>query len=208
MGAYPALAPPLDRVCEAWARTPPRLRLVLAAVAVLGFGGWTQARLDAAETRWGGAPVEVLVAAEDLPVGAREPALERRALPPAAVPPGAVLELPDDAVLALALPRGHVLAGTHLDVRGAAAGLAEGDRAVPVPVEEGWGVEAGGFVDVWVTAGPSDEAARLLARSSPVLAIDPEQGPTALIGLAVDEVAALTEALSLGQVLLTHAPPP
>jgi len=208
VGGYPALAAPVDRICEAWARIPPRLRLVLAAVAVVGLGGWTSAQLDAAEARWGGTPVEVLVAAQDLPVGTRDPALERRALPPAAVPPGAVRDVPDDAVLALAVPRGHVLADAHLDERGAAAGLGEGRRAVPIPVQQGWGVEAGGFVDVWVTAGPSDDPARLLARSSPVLAVDGEQEPTALVGLAADEVAALTEALSLGQVLLTHAPPP
>ena len=129
-------------------------------------------------------------------------------LPPAAVPPGALDTVPADARLAFALPEGTVLTQAHLDPRGPAAGLAPGLRALPIPMEAGWTLLAGGRVDVWVQDG-SGGPARLVARSCPVLAVaEPEhQAPTALIGLPAAAVGEVARGIGLGAVLLAHAPP-
>jgi hypothetical protein len=168
----------------------------------------TEHRVRQAEARWGGEPRRALVAEAALPVGAAPQRLRGVRLPPGAVPDGAVARVPDGAMLALPLPAGAVLTEAHLDPRGPAAGLPGGLRAVPVPVEDGWGVSAGGWVDVWVL-GAGEQPAALVASSRPVLEVrgDPA-GATALIGLAADEVAGTTAGLALGRVLLTHAPGP
>ncbi|MDQ3537423.1 MAG: hypothetical protein M3415_01285, partial [Actinomycetota bacterium] len=125
-----------------------------------------------------------------------------------AVPPAAVTKVPQGAVLAMALPEGAVLTEAHLDRRGPAAGLAEGLRAVPIPSEDGWGVVAGGWVDVWVL-GAGDTPAQLVAESRPVLQVNHgDAGGTALVGLEVAEVGPTNSGLALGRVLLAHAPPP
>lgn len=209
-GPRPALPRPLDAVSDRWAGLRPRVRVLVAAGAVLVLAAGVQARVNAADDRWGGAPVDVWVATEDLPVGAPPTGLRRVALPPVGVPPEAVSgPVHAGAVLALALPAGAVLTGAHLDARGPAAGLHEQLRVVPVPVEEGWAVTAGGWVDVWVL-GAGEEPAALVARSRPV--VDVRHGTsatTALIALDQDaEVAAATTGLALGRVLLAHAPPP
>lgn len=207
-GPYPAWVTPLDGLFERWARLPPRVRLLVTVAAVLALVLAVQARVARAERRWGGAAVPVLVATEDVPVGAAHPAVAPVELPPAAIPPDALTAVPDGAVVALALPRGAVLTSRHLDPRGPAAGLAAGLRAVPIPVEDGWGVVAGGWVDVWVL-GAGEAPAAQVARSRSVLEVrDDGGGVTALVGLEADEVAATTEGLALGRVLLTHAPPP
>ncbi len=103
-----------------------------------------------------------------------------------------------------------VLTAAHLDPRGPAAGLEPGLRAVPVPVEDGWAVAPGGFVDVWVL-GAEDGTAGQVAASRAVLEVADAQdgaGRTALLALREDEVAATTAGLALGRVLLTHAPAP
>ncbi|HVL98367.1 MAG TPA: hypothetical protein VM324_03655 [Egibacteraceae bacterium] len=209
-GPYPALPRPLDAAAERWAALSPRVRLLAAVTAVVAVTGGLEARVQVAEDRWGGTPVRVLVAPADLPVGAPATGLRRVGLPPAAVPPRAVVDPPPaDAVLALALPEGAVLTAAHLDDRGPAAGLSEDLRAVPVPVEEGWLVTPGGWVDVWVL-GPGDEPATLVARSRPVLEVR-DDGPamTALVALHADnEVGPATAGLALGRLLLAHAPPP
>jgi len=177
-------------------------------VAILALHTAVQARVDRAEQRWGGTPVAALVATADLAVGTVDPPLRQVDLPSAAVPTGAVSSVPPGAVLALALPEGSVLTAAHLDERGGAAGLADGLRAVPIPVEEGWAVAAGGWVDVWVL-GAGEEPARQVASSRAVLAVgDDGASRTALVGLAEHEVGPATEGLALGSVLLTHAPPP
>lgn len=209
-GPYPALPRPLDAASERWASLRPRVRLCVALVALTAVAAGIQARVDAAQHRWGGAPVRVLVASADLPVGAPVDALRRVALPPAAVPPSALTRVPPpDTVLALALPEGAVLTAAHVDARGPAAGLDEGLRAVPVPVEEGWMVRPGGWVDVWVL-GAGDEPATLVARSRPVLEVrEHALATTALIALdQAGEVGPATAGLALGRLLLTHAPPP
>lgn len=209
-GPYPALPRPLDAASERWSALRPRVRLLVAVVAVSALAGGVQARVQAAENRWGGAPVRVLIATEDLPVGAPVTAVRRVPLPPAVVPARAVTEVPaSDAALALALPEGAVLTAAHLDPRGPAAGLDERLRAVPVAVQDGWVVTAGGWVDVWVL-GAGDQLATLVARARPVLEVRTEgAGTTALVGLDGDEeVGAATEGLALGRLLLAHAPAP
>ncbi|HWB70953.1 MAG TPA: hypothetical protein VG452_01950, partial [Egibacteraceae bacterium] len=133
-GPHPALPRPLDALAEHWARLRPRVRTLLAVALLVVAAGALQTRLRAADARWGGAPVAVLVAASDLPVGAPAAGLRRVDLPPAAVPPGAVGDVPEAAVLAMALPEGTVLTRAHLDPRGPGAGLDPSLRAVPVPV--------------------------------------------------------------------------
>lgn len=209
-GPHPRLPRPLDAVSEHWASLRPRVRALVAVASVLAVAGAVQVRVHAAETRWGGTPVSVLVAERHLAVGARATGLRRVALPPAAVPASAVIRPPSPAaVLALALPEGAVLTAAHLDARGPAAGLETSFRAVPVPVEEGWAITAGAWVDVWVL-GSGEEPATLVARSRPVLDISEEDARrTALIGLSQDgEVGAATTGLALGALLLTHAPAP
>ncbi len=206
-GPYPALPRPLDAVSEGWSRLRPRLRLAFGVLGVVLLALAVSARIARADRRWGGTPVQVLVAVEDLPVGAEQLAVRAVERPPAAVPADALSEMPAGAALAFALPEGSVLTATHLDPRGPAVGLPPGSRAVPVPVEQGWGVTSGGRVDVWVL-GAGEEAARQVASAAPVLEVsDDGITRTALIGLAEDQVAATTEGLAVGSLLLTHAPP-
>lgn len=203
-----ALPRPLDRLADAWAALGPRPRLLIAALAIaVGVAGG-EARVIAAEQRWGGPAVEVFVATSDLPAGG-VPQVATVTVPPALVPPRASGPPADDAVLALPLPEGSVLTDQHLDPAGPAAGLDPTLRVLPLPVEEGWGVTAGGWVDVWVL-GVGDQPAELVAVARPVIALEVEETgkPTALIGVAADEVGPTTTGLALGRVVLAHAPPP
>jgi hypothetical protein len=206
-GPYPRLPWPLDAASEGWARLPPRSRLALGLAAAALIAGLGAQRVARAEARWGGAPVAVLVAAEHLPVGATELAVDPVDYPPAAVPPGAVTQIPQGAALALALPEGSVLTEQHLAAQGPAVGLPAGSRAVPVPVDHGWGVVDGGRVDVWVL-GENGQPSRQVAGGAPVLQVtDDGNSRTALIGLTDEEVGPTAQGLAAGGVLLTHAPP-
>lgn len=177
---------------------------LLVVVALLAL----DARGRAVDARWGGTPQPVLVATRALAVGDTVTDVRTVRLPPVAVPRGAVATVGRDTVLALALPEGAVVTDAHVDERGPAAGLAEGMRAVPVPSEPGWGVVEGGWVDVW-TLGTGEETSRLVAQRRPVLDVRADAaGLTSLIGLAEEEVGAVTSGLALGAVLLTHAPAP
>lgn len=209
-GPYPALPRPLDAASERWAALRPRVRIVVTVLAAGVALAGIQARIEAADSRWGGVPVPVLVATADLPVGAPLTDLQDVELPPGAVPVTALTTRPPDgAVLALALPEGAVLTESHVDARGPAAGLDEGLRALPIPVEDGWLVTPGGWVDVWVL-GAGEEPARLVARSRPVLEVREDRpSPTALVGLdAGTEVGPATAGLAVGRLLLAHAPAP
>lgn len=206
-GPHPSLPQPLDAVAERWAHLRPRVRTLVVVGAVLALLAATQLRIQAADRQWGGEPVRVVVASRDVGVGEPATAVERVVRPPVAVPPGAVTDAPPaHAPLAFALPEGAVLTEAHLDPRGPSAGLEDGLRAVPVPVEEGWAITAGGWVDAWVL-GVGEQPATLVASSRPVLEL--REGEVALVGLDRDEeVGEVTTGLALGRVLLTHAPPP
>lgn len=198
----------LDVLSEQWSGLPPRLRMIAAALLVVATLLALDGRGRAIDARWGGEPRTVFVATRFLSVGDGVEDVRRARLPPAVVPPGAVTDVRRDAVVALALPQGAVLTDAHLDGRGAAAGLTDGMRAVPVPSEAGWGLVEGGWVDVW-TLGSGDAPSDLVAQRRPVLEVrNDTSGLTSLIGLAEDEVAAVTSGLALGTVLLTHAPAP
>jgi hypothetical protein len=206
-GAHPALPGPIDALAERWAALAPRVRTGRVLLAVLGAVLASGVRVRAAEARWGGAPVTALVAVADLPVGSPAVGLRRVRLPPDALPARAVTAVPAGAVLTLALPEGAALTAAHLDPTGPAAGLPPGLRALPVPVEEAWGIVAGALVDVWVLG--ADGSTLPAARARPVLEVRGEGGErTALLGLAVDEVTAVTGGLGQGRVLLAHAPVP
>lgn len=206
----PALPLPasIDLMCERWARLPPRLRALCLALLALLLGLVVARHVASVEARWGGAPVTVLRSTRDMPVGSAVRGLDPVALPAAAVPARAVRQVPPGAVLSMALPAGSVLTGTHLDPNGPASGLGPEARAVPIPVEGGWRVEPGGWVDVWVL-GAGEEPSRLVARSRAVLQVRDDQGKaTVLVALHSNEVAGVASGLALGTVLLTHAPPP
>lgn len=207
-GPHLRLPRPLDAVSEWWSGRPPRMRMLIAALIVVAAFTALDARGRAVDARWGGTPTPVLVATHALAVGDPVTGVRTARFPPAVVPPDAVADVPDGAVLALALPEGAVVTGAHVDERGPAAGLPEGMRAVPVPSEPGWGLVEGGWVDVW-TLGTGDEPSQLVAQRRPVLDVrrDPA-GLTSLVGLAEEEVDDVTSGLALGTVLLTHAPAP
>jgi Flp pilus assembly protein CpaB len=205
-GPRPALPGALDAVAERWASLPPRWRILLWCALVAAVLGGAEWRVRAAQAYWGGEPVAVLVAGEDLGVGEEPRGLRRVLLPPSAVPAGAVEGVDSGEALALALPEGAVLTRAHLDARGPGAGLAPGLRAVPITVDEGWAVTRGGWVDVWVL--DQGGSAELVARSRPVLDVRSEAPATALVGLAQAEVEAATRGLAQGSLLLTHAPAP
>lgn len=207
-GPHLRLPRPVDAAGEWWSARPPRVRMVLAAMLLVGAGLAVDARIRAVENRWGGPMRAVVVAAADLKVGDRPQQVRVVRLPPAAVPPDAVAVAPDDGVLSLALPRGTVLTRTHLDARGPAVGLPPDMRAVPVPTEAGWDVRQGGWVDVW-TLGSGDEPATLVAAQRPVLQVRSDvNGLTSLVGLTTAEVEAVNEGLAVGRVMLAHAPAP
>jgi hypothetical protein len=207
-GPAVALPSPVDMVCERWARLPVRLRMLVVVLLMLAAALAAHRYVARVEARWGGRPVTVLRAVVDMPIGASVRGLEPFELPSAAVPPRAVRTVPGGARLSLPLPAGSVLTEAHLDPRGPAAGLPPDERAVPVPVEAGWRVEPGGWVDVWVL-GAGERPSQLVASARPVLQVREEQGnATALVALRSGEVAATTAGMALGTILLAHSPPP
>jgi len=207
-GPAPALPRALDDLAEWWAGLGARQRMVVGITGVLLLVASAAQWSGSVDARWGGAPVRVFVASSDLAPGAKAGGLEERWYPPVVVPPGAVSEVTEGARLAFALPAGTVLTEAHLDPRGPGRGLAAGLRALPIPLEAGWGVEAGGWVDVWVLSA-GEQPATLVARSCPVLQVEAaDQTATALVAIPEAAIGAAAEGLALGRVLLAHAPPP
>lgn len=207
-GPLPALPRPLDLASERWAALAPRVRHVLIAALAAAFLVAGEARVQHAQHRWGSEPIDLLVAVRDHAPG-EQPEVRGERRPSALAPPDAVDDDTDLPPLALALPEGAVLTRAHVDPAGPGATLPPELRAVPVPVEEQWGVAAGGWVDVWILGG-REEAAHLVAPHRAVLALDDGEGtePVALVALAYDEVAAVTAGLATGTVRLAHAPSP
>ena len=204
-GPHLRLPRPVDALSEQWSALRPRMRMLAVLLLTVATLLLIDARVRAADARWGGRPVEVLVATRDLAPGEAPAALERMRFPPDVVPPGAVAEVTGDEVLAFAVPTGTVLTRRHLDPRGPAAGLAAGLQAVPVPAEPGWGLVTGGHVDVWVLAAGDTPATRVAAGRPVVHVREDPAGLTALIGLRSTEAQAVTSGLALGRILLTHA---
>jgi hypothetical protein len=204
-GTPVALPAALDRCSEHWWRLPPRARAALVLLALIAFVAAGEKRVAAVRDQWGGPPRPALVATGHIAVG-QAPQVRAVRLPPALVPDDAPQQVPADARLALALPKGAVLTRAHLSPRGPAAGLAHDLRVVPVPVDPGWDVRAGGWVDVWALS--SSAGSTRVAEHRPVLAVlSDDDPPSALVGLAPTEVAAAMRGFADGEVLLTHAPP-
>jgi hypothetical protein len=207
-GPRPTLPRPLDAALEGWAGLRPRLRVALVAAAVALSLGAMQARIAQVERQWGGPPVAVLVAGDDLAAGSAPAGLRQVRLPPVAVPPAAVREVPAGAVLTTAVPEGAVLTAGHLHPRGPAAALAPDRRAVPIPVEDSWGVAAGGWVDVWVLGADGRPATRIATGRQVLEVAGGAHDGTALVELHVEEVGPASAGLALGRLLLAHAPAP
>lgn len=205
-GPSPPLPAALDRCSERWWRLAPRVRFAVALLLVAAFVACGQWQISRAQRRWGGPARRALVALADAHVGER-PQVRAVDLPPAMVPPGAPQRLPADARLALALPAGTVVTRTHLSPRGAAVGLADDLRVVPLPVQAGLDIAPGGRVDVWVLAAAPGRSQRIAQRRSVVAVTGGDDDRTALVGLAAAEVGAAMRGLADGDVVLTQAPP-
>lgn len=204
-GPPPPLPGRLDRLADRWARLPPRLRLLVVVGLLLLFGSLQAGRLAQAQAQWGGTGDRVWRATTSASAGtdvARS--LQAVRLPRAAIPPTAVTgPLPDEAVLALPLVAGSILTAEHLSAAGPAAGLADDERLIPIPVDRDWGIEAGSVVDVWAIVDDGQDPSPL-ATSRPVLLLR-DDGPrsVALVSLHEDQVAQATAVLSRGRLLLT-----
>lgn len=210
---HPVVLPKLiDAAARRWAGVAPRIRFVVIIAATSAVLLASHARVLVAEARWGGTPVEAWVATRDAGVG-ETPDLRRVRLPPRALPAAPVTSLDPDATLAIALPEGAVLTERHVSPAGPAAGLPAGARLVPVPVDDGWAVTAGGRVDVWIahpvaaTAATSPEA-DLVARDRPVVDVRTDESGdlTALVSIDAGDVPDVTTGLLEGSVILSHTP--
>nr|MBA2529784.1 hypothetical protein [Euzebyales bacterium] len=80
-GPHLRLPRPLDAASERWARLRPRVRMLTGLTAFALVALMVDARVRAAESRWGGPPRPALVATADLPVGATVDGLRRVGLP-------------------------------------------------------------------------------------------------------------------------------
>lgn len=194
-------------------RRQPRLWwLLTAAVAVTV--GWVVSSIvaDAERTRaaWGATEL-VAVAVHDLAPGtALEPGdVELVAWPKALVPGDALHQLPVDQAVAASIEAGEVVVGARLaplGLRGVAATLPEGSRAVAIPVEPGLAppLEAGDRVDVMVALAVDDPGAGppgfVVAADALVVAV----ADTA-VTVAVRAPAAPRVAVALGQGAVTLA---
>ena len=205
-----------------WDRLPARRRRARAA------GGWLAAALAAGGLALAGgalladgappapaggkppAGTPVLVAARDLPAGARPApgALRPVRLPPVAVPADA-LAVPPGRPLALALRRGDVLTRRHLGEGEPAAGL----RAYALPLGEG--VEAGPLVpgDRVDVVAASAAGAETVLRDAPVLRLVPPDAGTparVVLGVTARQAEALAAARARAALTLlgVAGPPP
>lgn len=198
-------------------RRHPRLWWAIVASIALA-AGWTVASVVARaehEARAWGAPTTVVVAARDLDAGHElQPGDLRLAQRPrSVVPDGALAELPEGRSLHAAVYDGEVLVAGRLappGVRGLAAHLDEGDRAVAVPVEPGTAppLAVGDHVDVLVALAPevagSSPPGFALAAGVRVLDVG-EHAVT--VAVPADAAARVAVALSQGAVTLALTTP-
>ncbi len=194
-------------------RREPRLWWVLVLSSALA-AGWLMSSVVAGAERarlaWGRSTT-VLVVEHDLDAGERLGALDVRAVrwPAALVPPGALLEVPAHAVARTALVAGEVVLTARLapaGLRGVAAALPPGSRAIAIPTEPGTAppLAVGDRVDVLVALAP--EAAGdgppgfSVATDALVVALD-----EAAVTIAVQREVAPRIAVALGQGAVTLA---
>lgn len=200
---------PVDWMSRAWAHLAPRVRSLMVLSIMLTVLAATHLRVVRAESRWGGEPVTAWVATTDTGVG-MVPDLRQVRLPPLAIPPASVTSTQSamsGRPLTMALPAGGVLTELHTAAAGPAVGLPAGDRLVPVPVDEGWGVTAGGTVDVWIRSVDGD-GARLVAAERVVVDVRADESGdlTALVAIDREAVPEVTGGLARGSVSLSHVP--
>ena len=193
-------------------RRRPRLWWAVTLALALAAGALTAGAVEravAARAAWG-TTTTVLVAVRGVaagePIGAGD--VERQARPAAMVPPTALRELPDRAVAGAAVVEGEVLVRERLagaGLRGPAARLPSGTRAVAIPAEPGLTppVEVGDHVDVIVAlaaaaAGDGPPGFTLVPRAV-VVAVD-EHAVT--VGVPADDAARVVVALGAGAVTL------
>lgn len=194
-------------------RRQPRLWWLLTAAVALAVGSVVSAFVAGAErTRaaWGDTEL-VAVAQRDLAAGT---AVERGdvelvAWPRALVPDGAVREIPSGQTVAVAIAAGEVVVAARLaplGLRGVAATLPEGSRAVAIPVEPGQAppLEAGDHVDVMVAlaldAAGAGPPGFVVAADALVVAVE-----DTAVTVAVSTSAAPRIAVALGQGAVTLA---
>lgn len=177
----------------------------MVILLIMLFGSLQANRVATAQAQWGGRGEQVWRATRTVPAGQPvSDALRPIRLPRAAIPPTAITTAVDNAaVLAVPLVEGALLTELHLSPVGPAVALPDDERAVPIPVEQTWGIEPGIVVDVWAVVD-SDQPPEALAQARPVLQLT-DDGPrsVALVALHEDDVAATTATLARGRVLLT-----
>lgn len=204
---------PLSRAALELRRRPPLRRALVGAAALL-LGALVQstvAAADAARAAWGERRT-VLVATTDLapgePVGRGDLRAEER--PVAALPPGALGEVPPGAVVRSLVLEGEVLTRRRLGAgsrTGVAALLPAGTRAVSIPVEPGTAppLEVGQLVDVVAVSVDGDGRARsaVLVPAAEVV----EAGESAAtVAVPVERVGDVVAALAAGAVSLVVLP--
>jgi Flp pilus assembly protein CpaB len=193
-------------------RRRPRLWWVLSlalALAAAAAAASAVSGAEAARARWGRS-VAVVVATRDIepgdPLAGAGLVLERR--PRSTVPASALTRIPPDAVAGSAIVDGEVLVAERLageGLRGAAARLPRGTRAMAIPAEPGLTppLDVGDVVDV-VVAVPTDEAGSgppgfTLVTGALVVAVS-EDATT--IAVPRDDVPRVAVALGAGAVTL------
>lgn len=197
-GRPPALPDPIDGLAERWASLPPRARLALGVAA--GLVLLLLAGAGAARSPWG-PPVDVLVAARDLPAGHRiTPGDLAPARWPAELVPGRPQE-PTGRTLTVGLPAGMPVTTAHLGDGGLAAQLRDGEVAFPLPLETTPQVEPGQVVDL--VAGDASGGGSRLAEAARILATD---GTTVWVAVAREDAPGLAGAAAWGRVVAVPLP--
>jgi len=194
-------------------RRRPALRWALTALVALAVAAVVASVVsgaDEARAAWG-ATRSVVVATRDLGVGHELEAddTRRTELPDRVLPDDAVRRSPTGRVVHSPIFEGEVLVDGRLappELRGVAAALPTGTRAVAIPAEAGTtpDIEVGHRVDVIVALPPDDTGAGppgiVVAAGAPVVAVT-EQAVT----VAVDPDTAPRIAVALAQGAVTLA---
>jgi Flp pilus assembly protein CpaB len=194
-------------------RRQPRLWWLLSLTAALAIG-WAVSTIvaDAERVRQAWGTTEAVVVARrplvaGTPIDGGDVELVDR--PRALVPEGALRDLPDGQVAATSIAAGEVVVAARLaplGLRGLAATLPAGARAVAIPVEPGLAppVAVGDRVDVLVALAPEAAGGRppgfVVAAGALVVAVD-----EAAVTVAVRAAAAPRIAVALGQGAVTLA---